>query len=59
MDFLKLLIRFTAYTSCLLLLIGLYKPWVVLWWEHSQNRKKVILLYGLLALALYLLQLLL
>lgn len=41
----------------LLLIIGMYKPWVVLWWEDIQNRKKVIKVYGtasLLFLTLYL-----
>jgi hypothetical protein len=32
------------------LLVGLIKPWIMLWWEHTQNRKKVIQLYGLLGL---------
>lgn len=34
----------------LLLFTGLYKPWVVLWWRASQNRRKVFQLYGLLTL---------
>ncbi|HLT72764.1 MAG TPA: hypothetical protein VKZ75_08940 [Cyclobacteriaceae bacterium] len=36
--------------SMLLLFTGLYKPWVVLWWRASQNRRKVFQLYGLLTL---------
>lgn len=56
MEFFKLLLRFAGLTSVLLLLIGLYKPWVVLWWEDSQNRKKVILLYGGIALLLWVVQ---
>jgi len=59
MEFLKLLIRFTSTTACFLLVLGLFKPWVVLWWEDRQNRKKVILLYGITAVALWLLQYLL
>jgi len=42
--------------STLLLVVGLYKPWWVLWWEDTQNRLKVIKVYGLggvLFLALY------
>jgi hypothetical protein len=58
MEFLKLLLRFTAITSILLLVLGLYKPWVVLWWEDTQNRKKVVLLYGSVALTLWVLHLL-
>lgn len=59
MEFFKLLLRFTAITSILLLVLGLYKPWVVLWWEDTQNRKKVVLLYGSVALILWILHLLL
>lgn len=58
MDFLKLLLRFASITSILLLVLGLYKPWVVLWWEDTQNRKKVVLLYGSVALTLWILHLL-
>ena len=36
-------------TSTILLVIGLFRPWVVLWWEDLQNRKKVIRVYGTLA----------
>ena len=36
--------------SFLLLLIGLYKPWIVLWWEDTSYRLKVIRLYGSVAL---------
>ena len=28
------------------MLIGLIKPWMMLWWEDVQNRRKVIKLYG-------------
>jgi len=36
--------------SLLLLMIGLYKPWIVLWWEDVQHRLKVIRLYGSVSL---------
>jgi len=29
------------------MIIGLVKPWIMLWWEDVQNRKKVFLLYGI------------
>ncbi len=32
--------------NSLLLLIGLFKPHMVLWWENRQYRMKVILVYG-------------
>jgi hypothetical protein len=44
--------------STIFLLVGLWKPWVMLWWEDSQNRWKVIKLYGssmLIFLVIYLL----
>jgi len=37
----------------LVLLIGLVKPWVVLWWEYQQYRLKVIQLYGSVGLVSY------
>lgn len=36
------------------MVIGLFKPWLLLWWEDVQNRKKIIQVYGLLALIFYL-----
>lgn len=49
----RLLILFLGIASVLFLLIGLYKPWVMLWWEDIQNRKKVILIYGSLSLLFF------
>lgn len=37
---------YVCVTSLLFLVLGLYKPWVMLWWEDVQNRRKVIKLYG-------------
>ncbi len=53
MDFLQQLLLYVSLTSLLFLAIGLYKPWVMLWWEHVQNRRKVIRIYGLVAAASY------
>lgn len=36
-----------------MMLVGLYKPWVMLWWEDVQNRRKVIRLYGSIAIMSY------
>ena len=30
--------------------VGLYKPWITLWWKDTQPRKKVLRYYGLPAL---------
>lgn len=54
---LDLFFLFLCITSLGLLIAGLYKPWVVLWWEDSQNRRKVLKVYGtatLIALLTYL-----
>lgn len=40
-------------TSLLFLVAGLFKPWILLWWEDVQNRRKVIKLYGSVALVCY------
>ena len=32
--------------SFILLLAGLVRPWMLLWWEDVQTRRKVIKLYG-------------
>ena len=39
---------------CLIcLIIGLFKPWLLLWWEDVQNRKKIIQVYGSLSLVFF------
>jgi hypothetical protein len=53
MHFAGQLFFFTAMASFVFLAIGLYKPWVMLWWEDTQNRKKVIRLYGAIALIFF------
>ncbi len=46
--------------ACLIsLIIGLFKPWLLLWWEDVQNRKKIILVYGSLSLVFFLIYLVL
>lgn len=42
----RLLILLVSITSFLFMLLGLIKPWIMLWWEDVQNRRKVIKLYG-------------
>ena len=46
-----------ALIAGLLLLVGFFRPWVALWWEPVQTRRKVIKLYGavcVVAVILYL-----
>lgn len=53
MEFLQQLLLYLSFTALLFLVIGLYKPWVMLWWEDVQNRRKVIKVYGLVAVVSY------
>jgi hypothetical protein len=49
----RLLILFLGIACSIFLLIGLIKPWIMLWWEDVQNRKKVIAVYGTLVLIFF------
>jgi hypothetical protein len=42
----RLLILLISLTSFLFMVLGLITPWMMLWWEDVQNRRKVIKLYG-------------
>ena len=53
MYYVRLLILYLGMAGTLFLLICLYQPWAVLWWEDVQNRKKVIQVYGTLALIFF------
>ena len=44
----------TSVVALFFVLVGMWKPWVVLWWEAQQNRRKVLKLYGSIALISYL-----
>jgi hypothetical protein len=50
MNELDLFFLFLTITTLGLLIAGLYKPWVVLWWEDVQNRRKVFKVYGTMTL---------
>ena len=50
MHYVELLILFLTITCVLFMVIGLIKPWAMLWWEDVQNRSKVIKVYGTLAI---------
>jgi hypothetical protein len=50
MRFAQQVLMFVAITAFVFLVIGLFKPWMMLWWEDIQNRRKVIQLYGTVAL---------
>jgi hypothetical protein len=41
---------FLTITALGLLIAGLFRPWAVLWWEDTQNRRKVFKVYGTMTL---------
>jgi len=53
MEFIQLLFLLCSATATIFMIIGLYKPWIMLWWEDVQTRKKVIKLYGTVAIFSY------
>lgn len=46
MDFMQRVFLYMTFVSLICLLLGLFRPWLMLWWEDTQNRKKVIKVYG-------------
>lgn len=46
MYYVRLLFLLISLTSFMFMVMGLIKPWMMLWWEDVQNRRKVIKLYG-------------
>lgn len=53
MEFIQRFFLYSCLLALLCLTIGLFRPWIMLWWEDTQNRKKVIKLYGTAALISY------
>jgi len=43
---------YLAVLFWIITLFGLYKPWIALWWSDYCPRKKVLKVYGGIALAL-------
>jgi len=54
MYYIRQMFLLLSITSILLLFFGLIKPWLLLWWEDKQNRRKVIRVYGSVAVIFYL-----
>jgi hypothetical protein len=50
MFYVRNLLLLSAISCFIGLAIGLVKPWIMLWWEDVQNRKKVVRLYGTLGI---------
>jgi hypothetical protein len=53
MGIVRLFFLLLAATSVIFLVIGLFRPWAMLWWEDIQNRRKVIKVYGTVAVLCY------
>jgi hypothetical protein len=53
MEFIQRFFLYMTLTAILCLVIGLFQPWMMLWWEDVQNRTKVIKVYGSVALISY------
>ena len=53
MDFVQRFFLYLTVTALLGVMVGLFKPWIMLWWEDVQNRKKVIKVYGTAAIISY------
>lgn len=53
MEFAHKLLLYISVTALIFLLIGLYRPWIMLWWEDVQNRRKVVRLYGSISVVTY------
>jgi hypothetical protein len=56
MEFFQDVFLYLSVTALACLILGLFKPWMMVWWEDTQNRKKVIKLYGttaVISFALY------
>lgn len=51
--YLRVLFYYLTLMSLLFVAIGLWRPWVMLWWEDVSNRRKVIKVYGMLAVGFY------
>lgn len=46
MTFLERFFLVVSVVAYIFLGVGLYKPWIMLWWASVQNRRKIIRLYG-------------
>jgi uncharacterized membrane protein YjgN (DUF898 family) len=53
MDRVRLFFLLMSLASLLFMMLGLFKPWLLLWWEDVQNRRKVIKVYGGIAMLSY------
>lgn len=59
MNNVRLFFLLMSLASLMFMVAGLFKPWLLLWWEDVQNRRKVIKVYGSAALMSYVVYLIL
>lgn len=59
MYYFRLFVFLLGLTAFGLLIMGLYRPRTVLWWEDVQNRRKVLRSYGVVVVMAFMLYLLL
>ena len=52
-EIVRLFFLLLAAAGLIFLVIGLFRPWAMLWWEDVQNRRKVIKVYGTVTLICY------
>jgi hypothetical protein len=50
---LKDMVTILAWLALFTTLVGMYKPWIVLWWVDIKNRKMVLKYYGVAVLVLF------
>ncbi len=53
MAYVRLLFYYLTLLSLLFLVIGLWRPWAMLWWEDVSNRRKIFKVYGTIAIVFY------
>ncbi|HPI80527.1 MAG: hypothetical protein M9954_00375 [Cyclobacteriaceae bacterium] len=54
MQSVRLFCLFFSGASFVSMVIGLIRPWWLLWWEDVQNRKKIFQVYGTLTVVFFL-----
>lgn len=53
MEFVQRLFLYLSVLALAGFLVGMFRPWIMLWWEDVQNRKKVLKVYGTVAALSY------
>ena len=51
-EFVQDIVLWTGLFCCFLVIVGFVRPTILLWWEDTQNRIKILRFYGLSAFIL-------